>query len=252
MPVMLAARVGAGSFLALTHGGRDVRTHLVFKLGFERLAQLAGFGIDEVHLAGHLFTQDSEVYDAIDLDNVRSFASVDTATVRARIERLPWVATVNLTRAYPGRLEVRITERKPFAVWRRGEQEALIDRTGRTLAAINTGSVSDLPRVAGEGANAQVSALLSLLDRFPGVRGRLETAEWVGDRRWTLFFAGNVTLHLPADREAPALEDIAARGGIESLITIPNRIIDLRAPGRIAMRENKGARVSAATPGPSP
>lgn len=251
LPMLVAAAVGAGSFLLLTHGGNTVRADFAIVPSLERAAALAGFGLDEVHLTGHAFTADADVYDALDLDNVRSFVALDTAAVRNRIERLPWVATADLRRVFPGRLEVRITERKPFAVWRRGDQETLIDRAGRVLAKVNSGSLGDLPRVAGEGANTQVSALLGLLDQFPGIKSRLEAAEWVGERRWTLFLAGNVTLHLPAGRAAPAIDGIGSVGGIDALIAPPGRIIDLRAQGRIAIREGGGARLStrAAEPG---
>lgn len=241
IPLACAALLGAVSFFALTGGGHDVRVVKTLWPRVEALAVLSGFGIDQVTVTGHAFTQDRDVYDAIDLDNVRSFLALDTGAVRARIGRLPWVATADLTRTFPGRLDVRITERKPFAVWRRGGEETLIDRTGRVLARINPGSVPDLPRVAGEGANAQFAVLMGLVARFPGIAGRLESAEWVAERRWTLNLSDGVTLHLPTDREALSLEQLS--GELARLVAVPGRTIDLRAPGRIAVRRGAPARV---------
>lgn len=242
--VLGAAGFGAAGFLLLTRGGQEVRADIRLHPGFVRMAQLSGLGLDEIHLTGHAFTADSDVYDALDLDNVRSLLLIDSDAVRARLERLPWVATAALTRVYPGTLQIHITERRPFAVWRRGPDEYLIDRTGRVLSAIRVGSVTDLPIVAGEGANAEIAGLMGLLDRFPEVKGKLESAEWVAERRWTLNLAANVTLHLPTDRGAAALGDLAARGAIETALASPNRTIDMRGLGRMTIRETAGVRHS--------
>lgn len=246
--LVVAGLIGAAGYLGATGGGRHARAAITVLPAFDRVAQVAGFGIDEVTLAGHVFTPDTAIYDALDLENVRTFAALDVAAVMERIGRLPWVATAELRREFPGRLEVRITERQPFAVWSRDGQDVLIDRTGRVLSAINTANAVELPRFSGEGANAQAAALIAFLERYPNLRQRLEIAEWVGNRRWTLHLAGGVDLHLPADREAPALAEIASR--LDAMIARPNRIVDLRAPGRMTVRSKPEAQVSSAIPLP--
>jgi cell division protein FtsQ len=213
-----------------------VRPRLTLGASFDRAARLMGFGIDEVHVSGHGFTQDADIYDALDLDHVRTYFGLDTPAIRSRLERLPWVATAELVRAYPGRLEVHIAERKPFAVWRLGEEERLIDRSGRLLARISPGSVTGLPRTSGAGANTELPALLALIDRHPAVKSRLEMAERVADRRWSLHLTGHVVLHLPASREAPALAEASAGPGFEAALATAGSVIDLRAPGRVAVR----------------
>ena len=50
-----------------------------------------------------------------------------------RIERLPWVERASIERIVPDRLEVRITERAPFAVWRLGDRNCA-DRQDRPRA----------------------------------------------------------------------------------------------------------------------
>jgi cell division protein FtsQ len=245
----LAAVAGAGLFLMLTAGGKSVRAGSVLGRELERGLQLAGFGLDEVHIIGHVYTRDGDIYDAIDLDNVRTFFALDTGEVRRRIERLPWVLSADLTRVLPGRLDVRISERTPVALWRRGGEEMLIDRTGRVLARVNPGSVKELPRFAGEGANEHASSLKTLLDRLPSIASRVEVAEWVAERRWTLRLAGNVTLHLPTDRAAPVLEELARRPDLAALLAVQSRVIDLRGPGRMTLRAASTSEGSRMLPG---
>lgn len=222
--------------MVMTDGGRLVRDEGRFKPVFEKFARMIGFGLDEVVVTGHAFTADTDIYAALDLDNVRTFFVLDTAAVRTRIQRLPWVATVALTRVFPGRLEVAVTERRPFAVWRRGQHDVLVDRTGRELAAVKYASVRDLPLVTGEGANEHVASVMAMLDRFPALKPRVEAADWVSQRRWTLRLSGNVVLQLPADRELAVLGTLHSEGTLEKILSAPNRLIDVRGADRISVR----------------
>lgn len=202
----------------------------------DRWLALAGLGLDEVTLTGQRFTNDLDVFDALDLQNARSFVAFDSLAARARIERLPWVATAAITRVYPGRLDIRISERSPFAMWRRGAHYQLVDISGRVLSAARADDYPALPRVSGEGAASEAATLLALVDRHPALKGRLEDAERIGERRWTLHLKGNVTVHLPADREAVALAEVAAADGLEALVAQSDRVVDLRAGRRVTVR----------------
>ncbi len=201
------------------------------------VARLAGFGIDMVVLTGHRFTADSDIFDALDLPNARSLMSFDTEGVRRRLERLPWILSAELTRVFPDRLDVRVSERKAFAVWMRDGHAQLIDKTGRVLSAVNRADGLDLPKVSGEGAPQEAQPLLTLLARCPDIWARLEVAERVAGRRWTLHLSRGIAVHLPADREAAVLETLTAGGGLANILDTGNRIVDLRASGRVAIRD---------------
>jgi cell division protein FtsQ len=203
----------------------------------DRAARLAGFGIDTVVLTGHRLTADSDIYDALDLTNATSLVSLDTESVRRRLERLPWVASAEITRVFPDRLDVRITERNAFAVWKRGDQEFLIDPSGRVLSPVAAGASYDLPRFAGEGAASEAFALRRLLARYPELQRRVELAERIEGRRWSLQLRTGITVQLPADGESTALDAMATDGALARLTAAGNRIIDLRTPGRIAVRQ---------------
>lgn len=204
----------------------------------DRAARAMGFGIDQVTLRGHRFSFDRDIFDALDLANVRSFAALDTAAVKARIERLPWIDTAEISRVFPGQLEIRVTERKPFALWTRGERRYVIDKTGRVLAGVSGETLPDLPRVAGEGAAVEAADIFDLVARYPAIGNRLEEAERVSERRWNLKLAGAITLKLPADGEARVLQQLSRDASLASLLTAGNTTIDLRAPGRVAVRRD--------------
>jgi cell division protein FtsQ len=142
----------------------------------------------------------------------------------------------------PDRIEVRITERVPFALWRLGERSFLIDATGRVLAPMAADKMPELPRIAGEGAATEAAALFARVAAYPDLAPKVELAERVGSRRWVLRLTGGVVIHLPARGEAEALAWLAplARTGFARVAEI-----DLRAARRAVVRERPETSVPA-------
>ena len=225
--------------LGLAHGVKLVRGEyagtVLAKL--ESWAQLAGLGLDQVTLVGHRYTADKDIFEAIGLKRARTMLSFDPAAAQARLAELPWIEQVSLERVFPDRLEVRVTERTPVAVWSRGEQNFLIDGTGRTLAQVPADLMPQLPRVAGEGADSAAAGLFAVLAPFADLKARFTSAQRVGGRRWTLRLSGGGAIQLPPEGEAQALAQAAGL-----LATGFGRgEIDLRAAGRAIVREGPRA-----------
>jgi cell division protein FtsQ len=167
--------------------------------------ELAGFGLQQVSVTGHRFTADTDIYGALDLDSVRTLLSFDAAAARVRLEQLPWIRRASIERVVPDRIDIRVNERAPFAVWRSGERNWLIDRSGRKLQLVPTDLMPQLLRVSGASAPEAAAALFAVLVDFPRIGGRLDVAERVAARRWTLHLEGGLSVDLPAAGEAEAL-----------------------------------------------
>ena len=79
---------------------------------------------------------------------------VDLDAVRSRVETLPWVAHARVTRVWPGRLALRVWERKPYALW---GDKGLVDDEGHAYTPSADELPQDLPRLAGpEGRETEV------------------------------------------------------------------------------------------------
>jgi cell division protein FtsQ len=171
----------------------------------ERAAELAGLGLQQATVSGHRFTADTDIYAALDLDNARTLLSFDAGAARARIEQLPWIKRASIERIFPDRIDVRVIERVPYAVWHDGDRSWLTDRAGRKLQPAPADVMPGLLRVSGEGAAQEAAVLSALLVDFPGIGRKLDMARRVGTRRWTLHLAGGTSVELPAAGEAEAL-----------------------------------------------
>jgi cell division protein FtsQ len=242
-----ACLAGAGAFLIVAGSGR-AHTAAAALAEIEHMIDVAGYGLTQVSLTGHRLTPDSDIFDAIDLASTPTMLSFDSRAAQIRIESLAWVERASIERIFPDRLEVHITERTPFAVWRRGERHHLIDRSGRVLAGVSPNTVPSLPRLAGEGAPAEAAALLTLLAGHPELARQVELAERVGERRWTLRLAGGGAIELPADGIAAAMSCAAALIGADH--EAHTKDIDLRVAGRVLLRTARGdGRIAEQSPG---
>jgi cell division protein FtsQ len=200
------------------------------------LVAAAGFGIDQVNVSGQHYTADTDIFDALDLPNVKTFAAFDSDAALKRIGRIPWVDTVQLTRIYPGTLDIVIHERTPSFVWTRGDKNYLVDATGRTLGPMAAGSNWNLPRVVGEGADTEAILMLSALRQYPRIEKQYAYAERIAERRWRIVLKNGTALDLAADREVEGFDEIANTSAAASSLTGNPVIVDVRTPGRIAMR----------------
>lgn len=235
--MVAAGLAGMAAFLVFAGSAERTRSTAPALAEIENMIDLAGYGLTQVSLTGHRLTPDGDVFDAIDLAGAPTMLSFDSRAAQARIEALSWVERASIERVFPDRLEVRITERMPFAVWRLGSRHYLIDKTGRELAAVAANTAPALPRLAGEGAATEAAALYALLAGYPTLLRQVELAERVGGRRWTLRLAGGGAIQLPVDGVAEALARASAFAG--SAREAGANEIDLRVAGRTLVRDGQ-------------
>jgi cell division protein FtsQ len=94
------------------------------------------------------------------------FLDVDLGAVRHVLTALPWVASVEVRRKWPGTLEIQVKEETPVACW--GER-GLLNSAGELFLANADHVPAELPRLHGPaGTEAQVTA------RYFAVQERLE------------------------------------------------------------------------------
>ena len=97
---------------------------------------------------------------------VGNFFTLDLTTGRRAFESVPWVRQAVVNRVWPNRLQVRLEEHKPVALWSiDGSAERLVNSFGEVFEA-NLGDVEDdaLPMLQGpDGSAARVLGLFRRL-----------------------------------------------------------------------------------------
>lgn len=210
----------------------------------------AGFAVRHIDVTGIDRMDRMSVY-AVALDQ-RSIAMplVDLAGVRARLLQYGWVADAQVSRRLPDTLAINIVERKPAAVWQHAQKLTLVDAQGIALEPVRLDAMPDLPRVIGPDANAQASALTDLMRFAPRLKPVVDSAVWVGERRWNLRFQSGETLMLPEGERAAAraLVKFAELDAAQRLLGQGVVRFDMRLPDRMAILPR--VREKPATPQP--
>lgn len=213
----------------------------------------AGFQVRQIDITGINRMDRQSVY-AVALDQ-RSIAMplVDLEGVRQRLLQYGWVADARVSRRLPDTLAIQIVERKPAAVWQHAQRLTLVDAAGVALEPVEVNAMPALPRVIGPDANAQSPALTRLMTVAPRMNAVLDSAVWVGGRRWDLKFQSGETLMLPEGevRAAAALRRFAELDTAQRLLGQDMIYFDLRNPAQMAILPRAKARPSTAPAGPA-
>jgi cell division protein FtsQ len=196
----------------------------------------SGFGIEDIQIAGVTGARAAEVRAVIVPEGRHSLLALDPAAVQARIEGLDWVQSARVRRLWPSTLEIQVARRQAYARWQEDGEVAVIDVNGERLLADRAADHIDLPLVVGHGAGPAAQPLLIALEELPQVRARTKALVRVGDRRWNLELASGTTVALPEQGAEIALAQLESLQTRHHLLDRPLAQLDMRAPGRLAVR----------------
>jgi len=199
----------------------------------------AGFEIRDIEVAGLRHLRRDAVLDAAFAGQSSSaILAADLPAMRARVEALPWVQSATVARRLPARIEITVVERTPAALWQMNRKLTLVDATGEPLTPANLRAFAKLPLVIGEGANREMPSLVALLKTAPSLARPMDSASWVGGRRWDLNMKSGETLMLPEGYAAAerALTQFASLDTDKPLLAQGYLRFDLRLPGKMVVR----------------
>ena len=81
-------------------------------------------------IEGRVLTPIADLREALDIERGDPILAIDPARAKADLETLGWVADATVERRLPDLLYIRITERRPMALWQNGGAFAIVDGAG--------------------------------------------------------------------------------------------------------------------------
>jgi cell division protein FtsQ len=215
-----------------------------------------GFAVREVYADGRVRTDPEALRTQLGIAVGQPILTIDPDLTRARLEQLPWVERASVERLLPDRVQVRLIERRPLALWQQGGRFALIDRGGEIIApdvsaldgmgegpgvaefeadpAIRWG---ELRVLVGDEAPRHAARLFALLSTEPELWARVAAATWIGERRWTLRLDNRIDVLLPERGMLRAWRLLAQKAREDALLERAISVVDLRfLPGRLRLR----------------
>jgi len=204
-------------------------------------ANASGFRITSISLAGqHQVTRD-EIFTAVGVSARSSLLFLNAASARASLKANPWIAEADVSKFYPGRLHIAITERKAFALWQKDRKISVIAEDGIVLESYRTAEFSSLPLVVGIGAERKARELLALIGKYPTVRSQLYASVLIAERRWSLSLKNGIEVKLPESGIERALDTLVEFDRDKKLLSRDIVAIDLRLPDRVTVKLSEEA-----------
>jgi cell division protein FtsQ len=182
------------------------------------------------------------------------FLEVDLGATKRDLTALPWVASAEVRRKWPGTLEVQIREETPIACW--GEH-GLLNAAGELFLPAADHVPAELPRLAGPaGTEAQVTARYFRVQEQLEHRGMAAVNMSLDARgAWTFQLANGVQVRLGANGVDQRIDRFfEVLDGTLSHLLPEVQYVDMRYPNGFAVGWKNQAAVQAAAsrePGPN-
>jgi cell division protein FtsQ len=206
--------------------------------GLFALLRPATFPLREVTVSGALSNTAREDIERVLQQRVSgNFFSADLGAVRAALEQLPWVRRVQVRRAWPDRIAVRLEEHVALARW---GDSGLVNTFGEYFGAVGG---EGLPQFSGpQGSTGEVTQRYR---RFSEIVVPLATqvdAVALSPRRsWQLRTSSGLQVELGREQPGEAPEArlarfVAAYPATLGRIARAHELVDLRYPNGFALR----------------
>ena len=195
-----------------------------------------GFAVDQIKVVGNHETSEIDILGSLGLNGWTSLVGFDVDAARERVAALPWVETAAVRKVYPHTIEVRIEERQAFALWQRGGELSVIERSGHVIAPYSGGKQALLPLFVSAEVPAHAPDLLARMDKFPDLAGRVKGYVSIGGRRWDLTMVNGVTVKLPEAGEDKAIATLAELESANGLLERDILSVDMRFADRLVVQ----------------
>jgi len=253
---VVAAVLGVGAVVFLGIAAADQLDH-GSRLSGALLASTAAAGltVQVLDVEGRQMTTPDEILAAVGTKRGAPIFGVNPAMAKQQLEALPWVRTAAVERQLPGRVFIKLTERKPLALWQRHGKMVLIDQDGVVVATEHLERYANLLLVVGDDAPKHAESLIEILGTQPDLMKKIEAAVWINDRRWNLKLDSGIDIELPEEGVADAWTHLAAIDRDHGLLARDIERVDLRLADRVVVKvapeATKTTPVKATPPKPS-
>ena len=248
-PVRLFTRLGTGDFVPPRYSASIVTAIMLAATGIYgayvggRMPEVAqavtartGFAVDQVRVVGHRETSEIDVLEKLDLTGWTSLIGFDVDAARERVASLPWVEVASVRKVYPETLEIRITEREPFAIWQRDSQFSITGRKGNVIVPLTGGQHAELPLMVGDGAAERAADFIDEMAKFPELASHVRGYFLVAERRWDLRLDNGIVIKLPETGVDAAITALVDANRTNGLFNRQVASIDLRFGDRMVLQ----------------
>ncbi|MGI8680195.1 MAG: cell division protein FtsQ/DivIB [Jatrophihabitans sp.] len=162
----------------------------------------AAFGVRNLDVQGNRTLSRAEIVHAAAVGHGTPLVRLDTAAITERIERLPDIASAQVSTSFPSTVVITVTERTPVAYLVGSGGPRLVDGTGRQYAAAGS-TPAGLPRLVvptGAAARNTLHAVADVAGALPAdLRRHVKSIEALDPNSVTVVLTSNVIVRWGGD-----------------------------------------------------
>ena len=196
----------------------------------------AGLTVEQIIIEGELQTPEAEVYEASGVVIGEPLLATDINAIKEQIEQLTWIKFATITRRLPDGVVINVKEHVPAALWQLDNKLWVLSDEGIRITDLGLESFADLPMISGVGADKELESLLSAVSENTELFNRVQTASWIGGRRWDLILKNGIKIMLPEKEMNEAWRNLIEFERNEKLLARNILAVDFRIKDKTAVR----------------
>lgn len=198
----------------------------------------AGFGLAYLDIKGRNHTDTQQIIEQLGTKKGDAILALNLNQMRKQLLQIGWVEDALITRKLPDRLEVRLIERRPVALWHHQDTHQVIDPSGAVITEAQAQDFSHLPVVSGKNAPSKAFPFLKMLQTEPDIYADVWAVQFISERRWDVYLRSGVTVRLPETNPGEAWSTLAKLEEEKRITSRDISTIDLRVPQKLVVEPN--------------
>lgn len=196
----------------------------------------AGLTIEKIIIEGELQLSEEEIELISGVTIGEALLTTNIKAIKEQVEQLPWVKTATVTRRLPDGILIKVLEHIPAALWQVDNKLWVLSDEGVQITDQRLEYFGDLPMISGVGADQHLGSLLIVVLANNELFSRVETASWIGGRRWDLILKNGIKIMLPEQEIVTAWESLVEFEKNEKLLAKNILAVDFRIKDKTVVR----------------
>lgn len=196
----------------------------------------AGITVDQIIIEGAFQTPKEVIYEASGVTIGEPLLATNINAIKDQVEQLTWIKVATISRRLPDGVLISVEEHRPAALWQLDNKLWVLSDEGVRITDLGLEAFADLPMISGIGADQALERLLNAVSQNIDLFNRVETASWIGGRRWDLILKNGIKIMLPEEEMNEAWQNLIEFERDEKLLARNILAVDFRIKDKTVVR----------------
>ncbi|MFP4168895.1 MAG: cell division protein FtsQ/DivIB [Desulfonatronovibrionaceae bacterium] len=133
---------------------------LLILFGYREVVTSSLLALKKIEITGNEHLRNQEVLAAAQVEPGDNLAGLNISDIKSRLKENPWVSSVIVTREFPDRLTLTLSERQACFWVKKGEKLFYADQNGETIAPVRARGFVSLPLLYSGGDSARLKEVV--------------------------------------------------------------------------------------------